>query len=236
LTLALSNIGPLERFDGFSADALVFFRELSANMNKDWFTANRTRYEHNIHVPLTALVGALSADLQAAGLPLCGDPKRSVFRIYRDLRFSHDKSPYKTNASCALTRDGEKLSPGVLYFQLDPEGSFAAVGFYAPEPATLHRMREDIARDPKGWIAMASALGHAGLELSLEDTLVRPPKGFEGTPPEISDALKLKSWVVRKTIADQEIASAGLVDVLARLAQDAEPLLMFGWKALDRRR
>jgi uncharacterized protein (TIGR02453 family) len=229
---ALTEDFPPPPFEGFPPDALAFFRELSANMDKAWFVANKARYENAVRAPLLALVGSLSQGLAAAGLPFRGDPKRSVFRLNRDVRFSHDKSPYKTTAGCVLTRSGDKLSPGVLYFHLDPLGCFAAAGFYAPEPDTLHRMRLGILEDPKGWAKAISALAKTGLELSRGDVLIRPPRGFDAASPEISDALKLKSWVVRRPIPEPDLASPALIETLVRLAQDAEPILRFGWRAL----
>jgi uncharacterized protein (TIGR02453 family) len=232
---ALNEDFPQPPFEGFPPDALAFFRELAGNMDKAWFAANKPRYERSVRDPLQALVGALSQGLEEAGLPFRGDPKRSVFRVNRDVRFSNDKSPYKTHASCALTRSGDKMSPGVLYFHLDPLGSFAASGFYAPEPDALHRMRLGIVDNPKGWAKVVAALGKTGLEPSRDEVLVRPPKGFNDAPPQVSDALKLKSWVVSRPIPDKELVGPSLVKTLVRLAQDAEPLLRFGWLALDRR-
>jgi len=227
---------PPPPFRGFPPDALVFLQDLSANMNKAWFTENKARYEHAVRDPLQAFVGALSEALKDAGLPFRGDPKRSVFRINRDVRFSKDKSPYKAHASCALTRSGDKMAPGVLYVHLHPLGSFAASGFYSPEPDALQLMRAAIAEDPKGWTTTLAALSKTGLKLSHDDTLIRPPKGFDHAPPEVVDALKLKSWVVRRPIPTKQLASPALVTSVLRLARHAEPLLRFGWRALERHR
>jgi uncharacterized protein (TIGR02453 family) len=158
-----------------------------------------------------------------------------VFRINRDVRFSRDKSPYKTNAGCALTRDGEKLSPGVLYFHLDPRGCFVAAGFYAPEPSALHSLRLGLMDDPVGWTATTAALAEAGLVLAGDDTLVRPPKGFDPAPAAVTEALKLKSWVVSRPIPEAALAAPSLASTLVAFAQSAEPLLRYGWRALDER-
>jgi uncharacterized protein (TIGR02453 family) len=233
--MRVTNEGfPPPPFEGFPSDALAFFRELSANMDKAWFTANKARYESHVRDPMQALVGTLSQELHRAGLPIDGDPKRSVVRIYRDVRFSRHKTPYKTNAACVLARGGDRTAPGVFYFQLDPLGSFAAAGFHAPDRALLHRMRLRIVEDPKGWAKVVAALAKGGLELSQDDTLVRLPRGFDHAPPELFDALRLKSWVVTRVILDKELANASLTKTLLRLVLDAEPLLRFGWLALDR--
>ena len=119
-------------FSGFSADALKFFVELSKNQNKEWMAENKDRYKRSVQEPLGELVVALTDHFAAEGIPLRGDPKRSLFRINRDVRFSTDKRPYNVHASAALTRDGDRQAAGVLYMQFQPSASFVAAGFFRP--------------------------------------------------------------------------------------------------------
>ena len=221
-------------FKGFTPDAMRFFEELADNQNKEWMAANKARYEGSVREPLAALVIALNDRFEREGISLRGDPKRSLFRINRDVRFSADKRPYNDHASAALTRDGDKQSPGVLYMQFSPAGSFAAAGFFRPEADMLHRLREGVVADPKGWKAMTAALDAVGLSLGRDDTLVRPPKGFESADAEIADDLKLKSWTVTRTLSPHGIDSPKLVELLVKFGQEALPLLEFGWSALAR--
>ena len=225
---------PPPPFTGFAPDALAFFRELTANNTRDWFLANKARYETQVRDPLASLVTDLSARLAKTKTPLRGDAKRSLFRINRDVRFSKDKSPYKTHAGATLTRDGEKLSQGLIYIHIDPLGSFAAAGFHEPEPAQLSRMRGAIVADPAGWKKVEAALARHGLELTREAVLSRAPKGFEQAPAAVAEALKLKGWIVERKLSPAEIATPKLLDMLIELAADAAPLLHFGWAALDR--
>ncbi|CAN7501952.1 DUF2461 domain-containing protein [Caulobacter sp. LjRoot300] len=114
-------------FPGFAAADLAFLTGLAAHNDRDWFTANRAVYDQRLKPTLAALIDALNAAFAARDLPLAGDPKKSVFRIHRDVRFSKDKRPYKTHVSATLTRanlDGtwQKLSPGLVYVHIEPEG------------------------------------------------------------------------------------------------------------------
>ena len=223
---------PPPPFAGFAPDALAFLRELTANNTRDWFLPNKSRYETAVRDPLASLVTDLAARLAKTKTPLLADPKRSLFRINRDVRFSKDKSPYKTHAGATLTRDGEKLSQGLLYIHIDPLGSFAAAGFYQPDPAQLARMRGALSADPKGWTKVEAALARHGLELSREAVLARTPKGFEQAPPAVAEALKLKGWIVERKFSPAEIRTPKLLDTLVDFAGQSAPLLHFGWAAL----
>ena len=109
-------------FPGFAAADLAFLTGLAAHNDREWFTAHRTVYDERLKPTLSALIDALNGAFAARDLPLAGDPKKSVFRIHRDVRFSKDKRPYKTHVSATLTRDGQKLSPGLVYVHIEPEG------------------------------------------------------------------------------------------------------------------
>jgi uncharacterized protein (TIGR02453 family) len=223
---------PPPPFEGFPREALKFFRDLDDHQNKPWFTANKQCYEQFVRSPLQSLVTDVSAQLAKRNSALRGDPNRALFRINRDVRFAKDKRPYNTHASAALTRDGDKQSPGVLYLHIDPAGSFAATGFFRPEPSTLHALRAGLVADPTGWAKVERALLKAGLPLATDDALVRVPKGFEHAPPKLAEVLKMRSWVVRREFSATDIARPSLVDAIVALASDAKPLLNFGWQAL----
>jgi uncharacterized protein (DUF2461 family) len=109
-------------FPGFALADLAFLTGLAAHNDRDWFAAHRAAYDERLKPALSALIAATSAACDARGVPLSGDPKKSVFRIHRDTRFSKDKRPYKTHVSATLTRDGAKMSPGMVYIHIEPEG------------------------------------------------------------------------------------------------------------------
>jgi uncharacterized protein (TIGR02453 family) len=224
-------------FAGFGSGALPFFETLAANQTRDWFQAHKDVYENEVRVPFLALVDALSFAFAAHDIPLAGDPKRSLFRIHRDVRFSKDKSPYKTNAGAVITRDGSKDSPGLLYIQVGGTGSFTGVGFYGLEPKDLGVVRRAIADDPDRWLAVRAELNAAGLDFSMGSALARLPKGFEalaGSPVE--GDLKLRNLIVSRPIAADRLQDAALIDDIVAFAAAGLPLLRFGWSALDRAR
>lgn len=219
-------------FSGFAPDAMTFFVELSENQNKEWMADNKKRYRRSVQEPLGNLVVALTDHFAAEGIPLRGDPKRSLFRINRDVRFSADKRPYNDHASAALTREVDRQAAGVLYMQFQPKASFVAAGFFRPDPPVLASLRQGVAADPKRWKGMTELLAAARFKLGQDDTLIRIPKGFEGCPAEIEQDLKLKSWTIMQPLSPDEISSPALVDCVAKFARDALPLLEFGWSAL----
>lgn len=132
-------------FSGFAAADLAFLTGLAAHNDRDWFTANRAPFDDGLKPTLAALIVALNAAFEARDLPLSGDPKRSVFRIHRDVRFSKDKKPYKTHVSATLTRDGQKMSPGMVYVHIEPEGgstpAFDPQSIDPLDPSTLPSAR-----------------------------------------------------------------------------------------------
>jgi uncharacterized protein (TIGR02453 family) len=226
----------LAPFAGFGPRALSFLQELAANQTREWFLANRHVYESDLRRPLGALVEALSFAFAAHDIPLTGDPFRSQFRLNRDVRFSKDKAPYKTNAGATLTRDGVKMSPGMVYIQVGgQEGSFAAVGFYGFDPPRLAAFRVALVRDPARWAAVEASLAESGLDFSMGDPLTRIPKGFEAeADTALAPALKRRHHVVSWPIPAERLLQGELVEDIVELVTAGLPLLRFGWSALER--
>lgn len=222
-------------FQGYPPQALTFLTNLVTNNEKPWFEANRATYEAAIKQPTADLIVAVTEALRAADLPLEGSPKRSPFRIHRDVRFSKNKSPYKTGIGTVWYRQGSgKDGAGILYFHLAPTGCFAAAAFYMPDPDVLGAFRERIRVHPGKFLLMTKALADKGLHLDAADTLSRMPKGFEDlASAPVAPALKLKSYLVRRPIPAAIVQSPALIPTIVQLAADALPLLQFGWAAVD---
>ncbi len=221
-------------FAGFGPDALPFLKALAFHQSKEWFAANRAAYETELRTPMGDLVEDLSAKFTAAKIPLTGDRKSSLFRIHRDVRFAKDKSPYKTNVGAVMTRGGGKFAPGLLYMHVSPGDCLIAAGFYDPAPETLARLRNAMSRAPKTWKAMLAKLAKHGLAPSQEYAMKRNPRGFEAIEDEaIAAALRLKSIVVTRPIAEPRIAAPELADDVAAFARAALPLLTWGWDAIS---
>jgi uncharacterized protein (TIGR02453 family) len=222
------------RFTGFPPQALTFLQDLAANNDKAWFTAHKADYERHVLAPFRLLLAEVISGLAARDIPITGDPAKSIFRIHRDVRFSANKTPYKTHAGAALTRDGSKSGMGVIYIHIEPSGCFLASGFYHPEKEQLAALREAIYTESDRLLALRADLAEAGLTLDPEDSLTRQPRGFEeATDPAILAALRLKSFVVREQVTTARIGEPAWVNDILTFAEAALGLLRFGWAALS---
>jgi len=221
-------------FTGFRPAAFTFFRGLRRNNDPVWFKPRKAVYEAEVLAPFRALVNAVGAALGEAGIALAGDPMRSIFRIYRDVRFSPDKRLYKTHAGAVLTRSGGKRDPGLLYLHLEPGESMIAAGFWHPEPQLLARLRRTMLGDPDRFVEIADRLAAAGSPISSDDALTRLPRGFEaakGTP--VADYVCWKSFTAHAALSDKEMQSPAVVDHIVDFARMALPLLEWGWAAAE---
>ncbi len=221
-------------FHGFSAEGFAFLKELDAHQDRAWFEANKAMYENELRVPMAALVASLGLALSVEGLDLACDPKRAIFRIHRDVRFSKDKRPYKTHIGASMTRDGEKLAAGLLYIHVDPKGSFLGGGFYQPEPPILQKLRTRITARPAEFAAIVAGLGRVGLAFDDEDTLKRTPRGFEAVDDaRILPLLRLKGFVVRRPVSAKTLGDGdATIAEITSFARQIHPLLRFGWTAI----
>lgn len=224
-------------FRGFTPEVFTLFEGLAAHQSRDWFLDNKAAYDAEVRAPLGALVEALAFAFAAHDIPLTGDAKRSLFRVNRDIRFSNDKRPYKTNASAVLSRDGTKAGKGILYVQVGgPERSaFVAAGFYGLEPPGIDALRRGMADHPDRWAETEAALTGAALALSREGALVRMPKGYEAFKDDtLGDTLKLRNFTVSRPIPVARLFGPEVIGDILAFTQQALPLLEFGWRALPR--
>jgi uncharacterized protein (TIGR02453 family) len=221
-------------FTGFSPKAFSFLSGLAEAQNRDWFEAHKAEYEREVKAPMAALVAALGFAFQVHEIPLACDPKRAIFRIHRDIRFSKDKRPYKTHIGASLTRSGEKLAPGLIYIHVDPTGCFVAGGCYLPEPPVLHKLRIRMRDRQEEMLEIVAALASAGLVLGDEDALKRPPRGFEDVEDEdILKLLRLKSLITQRPL-DTAIVMDGdkMIAEIVAFTQVVYPLISFVWKGV----
>jgi uncharacterized protein (TIGR02453 family) len=221
-------------FPGFPPAALEFFKGLSAHNDPVWFKPRKAVYETEVLAPFRHLIAAVGTALEEAGLPLVGDPRRGIFRIYRDVRFSPDKRLYKTHAGAVLTRSGNKRDPGLLYLHVEPGGSMVAAGFWHPESLHLMRLRRAILDDPDAFLAAAGRLEAAGHPVASDERLSRPPRGFEAAKgTAAADYVCWKSFTAHAPLGDDEMQSPALVQRIVGFARTALPFLEWGWAAID---
>ncbi len=220
-------------FTGFVPETLKFLKALGFHQTRQWFDENRDLYVSALKDPMAAYVVALSNAFSARSIPLRGDPARAMFRLNRDIRFSKDKRPYKTNSGCVLTRTGLKGSPGIFYTHISPEGCFFAAGFYHAEPEQLLAVRRLLAAKPAEFAALEKKLSAAGLKLSDDEALTRNPRDYRDVDDRVAHAIRMKNFVVRQPVEDSLILDgAKLVTTASNFAAAATPLLEWGWRVI----
>jgi uncharacterized protein (TIGR02453 family) len=219
-------------FTGFRPAAFAFLRGLARNNRKEWFEARRATYEDELRAPMRALIDDLDVILGDVAPELRGDRKKSMFRIHRDVRFSKDKSPYKTNAACWLFHQdaghgvGSDAHGGAgFYFHLQPASCFVGGGVWMPPKPALDRVRDDIAGDLRGFeriVTERSFVARYG-DLDDEAMLHRVPRGYASDHPA-AKWLRYRSFIVGRKVADR---TAGSRRLLTELRTDIEVMLPF---------
>jgi uncharacterized protein (TIGR02453 family) len=189
----------------FSSAFFKFFKELEHNNNRDWFQRNKQRYETDVKEPILRFIVDFGPRLEQISQHFLADPRPvggSMFRIYRDTRFSKDKRPYKTNAGIQFRHEaGRDVHAPGFYLHLSPTEVFAGSGIWHPDGKTLAQIRQAIVENPDGW---RKATRKRGMRLG-GDSLKRPPRGFDPDHPLIED-LKRKDFVTLPG-ADQPVRS-----------------------------
>ncbi len=195
-----------------------FFRELKRKNNREWFQKNKSRYEAVVRDPLLEFISEFATELHKLSPYLVADPRPvggSLFRIYRDVRFSKDKTPYKTAAGVHFPHEDRKSvhAPG-YYLHLEPGTVYAGGGIWRPEPATLHRVRDALVADPKGWKRAVSGKAFKAQCTLDGESLKRPPKGYDPEHPLIED-LKRKDFVAFVKFTEKQACEKDFMKALA---------------------
>lgn len=219
----------------FTSDFNEFFKELAANNNKDWFDENRDRYHKNIKEPFEKFVSDLMAELRKDDPDLTGDPKKTIFRINRDIRFSKDKSIYKLNRSASISKYGRKdgARPG-LYIQLGPEMVRVAGGVYDPGKEQLMAVRnaimnnhskfEKAIKDPNFLETFGKIEGDENKRLPTKELM----KAAETEP-----LLFKKQFFYSAEFSPDIVTDDLLVDFIAEKHRDAKPVRDFFEEAIS---
>ena len=214
----------------FTRALFVFLRDLEAHNDRDWFQANRDRYEAHYRQPALRFIADFGPHVRAVSPSLVCDPRPtggSLFRIHRDVRFSRDKRPYKTHCAMQFRHEAGKdaHAPG-LYLHLEPGGCFAAAGMWRPPTAQLSAIREAIAADPDGWRdAVPDHLERFGEQLK------RVPAGYAKDHPA-ADELRWKDLGVMKRLNRQDVLATDAMDRIGAAFLEMRPLLGFLCRAL----
>ena len=223
-------------FQGFPPTAFSFLQNLKKHNERGWFKPRKETYDNDLKFPMECLLSAFTPDRRPANFPLRGNPKRGIFRIYRDVRFAKDKSPYKTHVGAVMTRSGDKRDPGLIYTHIEPGGSFLSAGFYSLDKEFLAAWRSRIAADPEGFLEIITPFvkQRGKYFLRHRGALKTMPRGFqEFADSPVADYLKWKHFLVGRSLTDKQVQSRKLLDHISELADAAAPFLKFGWDVLE---
>ncbi len=217
-----------------NTETLKFLKALEKNNSKEWFDQNRKAYEQAKSNYLDFVVEILGRmkkiDTSLADL----EPKQCVFRINRDVRFSKNKAPYKTNMGASFSKGGKKVQCAGYYFHLEPGASFIGGGFWMPMAPELNKIRQEIdyGFEEFNTIINKKKFKTSFGSLSESEKLTRPPKGYEAENPAI-ELLKLKSFIVMSEVKDAELTGKELANKVVDHFETMKPLVDFLNKAID---
>jgi uncharacterized protein (TIGR02453 family) len=179
----------------FTSKTLTFLRALTRNNDRDWFRAHAAEYESHVKRPMLLAIARIGEEFRVMAPELMADPKKSLYRIWRDTRFSADKRPLKTNVAAVFPhRLGTRHSSAGLYFEIAPKWVFAGGGIYMPEPGDLAKIRQRIALEPQQFRRLVTAERLQAIGGIQGERLTRVPRGFPADHPA-AEYLRLKHYL-----------------------------------------
>lgn len=213
----------------FQPELFQFLRQLKRNNNREWFARNKARYQQLVVEPAMLFISAFAPHLAKLSPHFVADPRPtrgSLFRIYRDTRFSSDKLPYKTHIGIHFSHEsGKDAHAPVFYLHFEPDGCFVAAGIWHPDNRALTKIRTAIVAEPEKW-------KKACRKLELEgESLTRPPKGFCSEHPLIED-LKRKDYIASVPVTEEQLCGPQLMHDFTTACRSMTPLVEFATKAL----
>jgi len=215
-------------FKGFPREGIAFLRDLKENNDRDWFTPRLDEYKDSVRAPMLELVQAVHLAMLKFAPAYVGEPAKCLYRIYRDTRFSKDKTPYKTHAAAAFWRSNMEKNEGAgYYFAISPEEVAIGGGMYMPLPPVLLTTRQRIAADAEGFRETFDTKTVRRLlgELQGEQTK-RVPKGFSAEHPA-ADLLRFKQYVLYTTLKPDVATSPKIVREIATRFEAMTPFVEF---------
>jgi uncharacterized protein (TIGR02453 family) len=218
-----------------SPELFGFFRELKVNNNREWFEANKQRYEKCVREPLLRFITDFGLRLAEISPHYVADARKSggsLFRINRDIRFSKDKSPYKTTAGVQFRHEAGKdaHAPG-FYLHLEPDGVFVGVGIWQPDSPALSKIRDAIVAHPENWRQASRDAAFLNVFNIGGESLKNPPKGYDPDHPFVED-LKRKDFIASTPFDEAEVCAPNFMDRYSQVCHQAVPYVRFLTTAL----
>jgi len=208
-----------------------FFRDLKKNNDRDWFQANKQRYEDDVRDPLLAFIDEFTGPLYKISPHYRAEAKKvggSLFRIFRDIRFAKDKTPYKTHAGVHFRHENAKdaHAPG-FYLHIAPGEVFMGAGIWHPETAVGRQIRGAIIEHPEKWKKAMKSAAFARHGFGLEgDVYKRPPAGIDGEHPLIADLMR-KDFIALADLTEKEVCAADFPKVFAAMCKSTTAYMKF---------
>lgn len=210
----------------FTENTLRFLRRLKRNNTRAWFNEHRDEYESHVREPMLAVIERLAVDFPRIAPDLVASP-RSMYRVYRDTRFSPDKTPYKTQVAAAFSHQAlPKNESAALYFHLAPDQLWIGGGLYAPRTAQLHRIREHIDANLDSFLALVKSSAIRRIGGVTGSTLKRVPRGFS-PDHKAADYLRLKQYLAGETLPPELALSPRFYSSLVRRFSVLVPFIHF---------
>jgi len=211
-------------------ELLTFLKQLKQNNNRQWFQKNKDCYETAVREPLLKFIEAFEPRLEKISPHFVADARKtggSLFRIYRDTRFSHDKRPYKTHAGVQFRHERAKdvHAPG-FYLHIEPKQAFVGVGIWHPDSDTLKLLRDAIVENPAKWKRAKSAKAFTAEFELAGDSLKRAPKGYDPDHPLIED-LRRKDFIAVTKLKDKDLVAPAFLDRFTKTCTAAKPFMRF---------
>ncbi len=224
-------------FKGFPAEGIAFMRELKRHNDREWFTPRLETYKELVRGPMLELVHAVHVSMLRFAPAYVGEPAKCVYRVYRDTRFSKDKTPYKTNTSALFWRNSLDKNAGAAYFvSISPDGVGIGGGLYMSEPSVLLAVRQQIAADPRAFRATFGTKAVKRLMGELQgERAVRVPKGFRADHPA-AELVKQKQFLLYNQLDAGLATSSKLLREIVSRFEAMTPFVEFLDRPLVKRK
>lgn len=222
----------------FTTETIQFLDQLAKNNHRDWFEENKTRYEALVRTPALQFIDDMASELAMLSPHFLAVPKKvggSLMRVYRDVRFSKDKSPYKTNIGVQFRHEqGKDVHAPGFYVHIEPGECFVGVGIWRPDSSALGKIRDAIVEREMDWLAAINDNKFIKQYELRGESLQRPPRGYNKEHPLIED-LKRKDFIAISPLDDKNILSPKFKQTVVKRFTEAEPYMQFLCKALSLR-
>ena len=220
----------------FSGKTFAFLRDLAENNDRAWFQANKSRYDDVVKEPAIRFILEFAPALKSISPHFRADPRTnggSLFRIHRDIRFSKDKSPYKTHTGIQFRHDlGKDAHAPGFYLHLEPGACFVGLGIWRPDGATLRMIREGLVEDPAGWRKAVGGKAFRNRFQLSGDSLIRAPKGFDPLHP-LAEDLKRKDFIAVSPLTEDTVTAKEFLKTFTSICAAGKPFVAYLCKALE---